>query len=98
VQLAQAIRLASAYGTTVGALLDEGPDKATVLLIEAAHAWAALRRHSGAPEGSAESQRIARDVMGILCRTDAGRDSNRDSNRDRGHQRTAMDKGADDQG
>jgi len=42
-------------------------------LIKAARAWDALRRHAGAAEGSAESRRIARDVMSILCGADAGR-------------------------
>ena len=41
----------------------------TTLLIEAARAWDALRRHAGADEGSAESRQIAQDVMSILCRT-----------------------------
>lgn len=53
-----------------------------ILLIEAACAWDALRRHAGADEGSFESRQIARDVMGILCARDrtGGCDTAEDGN------------------
>ena len=44
-------------------------DPDTALLVKAARAWDAERRYAGAPKGSAESRRIAREVMGILTAT-----------------------------
>lgn len=46
-------------------MADDRSDDA-MLLVKAARAWEALRRHAGAAEGSAESRQIARDVMSVL--------------------------------